>query len=112
MKPGRNDPCWCGSGKKEKKCHLASDEEGARTGPESQAPVHGDRLHLRLMGEVVEGIKRWYSPSEALDAARFYFGKDPSEIESETEGTDGFAQWLVHDCRHPVTGRTPVEEHL
>ncbi|MCC6652192.1 MAG: preprotein translocase subunit SecA [Candidatus Eisenbacteria bacterium] len=23
---GRNDPCWCGSGKKYKKCHMASDE--------------------------------------------------------------------------------------
>ena len=23
--PGRNDPCWCGSGKKYKKCHEASD---------------------------------------------------------------------------------------
>lgn len=28
-KPGRNDPCWCGSGKKYKKCHLASDEAAA-----------------------------------------------------------------------------------
>ncbi|HHU13314.1 MAG TPA: preprotein translocase subunit SecA [Clostridiaceae bacterium] len=26
--PGRNDPCWCGSGKKYKACHLRSDEEG------------------------------------------------------------------------------------
>ena len=25
-KIGRNDPCWCGSGKKYKKCHLAADE--------------------------------------------------------------------------------------
>ena len=25
-KPGRNDPCWCGSGKKYKKCHLDSDQ--------------------------------------------------------------------------------------
>lgn len=25
-KPGRNDPCWCGSGKKYKKCHLRADE--------------------------------------------------------------------------------------
>jgi len=25
-KPGRNEPCWCGSGLKYKKCHLASDE--------------------------------------------------------------------------------------
>jgi preprotein translocase subunit SecA len=28
-KPGRNDPCWCGSGKKYKKCHLAADERGS-----------------------------------------------------------------------------------
>jgi hypothetical protein len=27
--PGRNDPCWCNSGKKYKKCHLDSDERGA-----------------------------------------------------------------------------------
>jgi hypothetical protein len=26
-KPGRNESCWCGSGKKYKKCHLVSDEE-------------------------------------------------------------------------------------
>jgi hypothetical protein len=26
-KPGRNELCWCGSGKKYKKCHLLSDEE-------------------------------------------------------------------------------------
>ncbi|MCL4393812.1 MAG: SEC-C metal-binding domain-containing protein, partial [Chloroflexi bacterium] len=26
MKPGRNDPCWCGSGRKYKNCHLREDE--------------------------------------------------------------------------------------
>ena len=25
--PGRNDPCWCGSGKKYKKCHIDFDEK-------------------------------------------------------------------------------------
>jgi len=25
-KPGRNEPCWCGSGKKYKHCHLDADE--------------------------------------------------------------------------------------
>jgi preprotein translocase subunit SecA len=30
-KLGRNDPCWCGSGKKYKSCHLRSDED-AQTG--------------------------------------------------------------------------------
>jgi uncharacterized protein YecA (UPF0149 family) len=26
QRPGRNDPCQCGSGKKYKKCHLEVDE--------------------------------------------------------------------------------------
>ena len=26
-KIGRNDPCWCGSGKKYKSCHLAFDQK-------------------------------------------------------------------------------------
>ncbi len=31
-RPGRNDPCWCGSGKKYKHCHLEADERASRTG--------------------------------------------------------------------------------
>lgn len=26
MRPGRNEPCWCGSSKKYKRCHLTGDE--------------------------------------------------------------------------------------
>ena len=29
-KPGANDPCWCGSGLKYKKCHMLSDEQKSR----------------------------------------------------------------------------------
>jgi uncharacterized protein YecA (UPF0149 family) len=29
IKPGRNEPCWCGSGKKYKKCHLPREERKA-----------------------------------------------------------------------------------
>lgn len=29
VKPGRNDPCWCGSGKKYKKCHLPDELDKA-----------------------------------------------------------------------------------
>lgn len=29
-RPGRNEPCHCGSGKKYKHCHLAADEEADR----------------------------------------------------------------------------------
>ena len=28
-KPGRNESCWCGSGKKYKKCHLHEDDAKA-----------------------------------------------------------------------------------
>ena len=28
-RPGRNEPCWCGSGKKYKKCHLPEEEAKA-----------------------------------------------------------------------------------
>jgi uncharacterized protein YecA (UPF0149 family) len=27
--PGRNEPCWCGSGRKYKKCHQSKDREEA-----------------------------------------------------------------------------------
>ena len=35
---GRNQPCFCGSGKKYKKCHLAEDEAAAMPGPEAPDP--------------------------------------------------------------------------
>jgi len=31
-RPSRNEPCWCGSAKKYKKCHLDEDENEARLG--------------------------------------------------------------------------------
>jgi preprotein translocase subunit SecA len=30
LKIGRNDPCWCGSGKKYKNCHLKDDQSKAK----------------------------------------------------------------------------------
>ena len=32
-KPRRNEPCWCGSGKKYKNCHLRQDEDAALATP-------------------------------------------------------------------------------
>jgi uncharacterized protein YecA (UPF0149 family) len=29
IRPGRNEECWCGSGLKYKKCHLAEDDNKA-----------------------------------------------------------------------------------
>jgi preprotein translocase subunit SecA len=38
---GRNDPCWCGSGKKYKSCHYAEDQRNRQTVP--QEMVKGSR---------------------------------------------------------------------
>ena len=48
-RPGRNDPCWCGSGQKYKKCHLESDDRGA-TAPVARpvrAPLRPGRVSPR-----------------------------------------------------------------
>jgi preprotein translocase subunit SecA len=37
--PGRNDACWCGSGKKYKSCHMKSDRMGANGGSMGGEPV-------------------------------------------------------------------------
>src|SRR4051812_15182368 len=44
MRPGRNDPCWCTSGRKYKKCHLDADESSS-----------SDRQRFR--GELVDAIR-------------------------------------------------------
>jgi hypothetical protein len=50
-KPGRNDPCPCGSGKKYKKCCLA---KTAPTQPESPGPPPGLDLHPYAITKIIE----------------------------------------------------------
>lgn len=45
-KPGRNDPCYCGSGKKYKKCHLPIDQQAEKEKRAQQAAVHYIRRDL------------------------------------------------------------------
>ncbi|ACV22122.1 Methionine aminopeptidase [Slackia heliotrinireducens] len=53
--PDRNDKCWCGSGKKYKKCHLNNDERLQRLYDEGFEVPSRDMLKTP---EVIEGIKR------------------------------------------------------
>jgi hypothetical protein len=47
--PSRNAPCWCGSGKKYKKCHLNIDAD-------AEAKHHTPPiLHARDYGEILKG---------------------------------------------------------
>ena len=50
-KPRRNAPCWCGSGKKYKNCHLRVDkiaEGGDSTPPDPRAREYWEILHSIL----------------------------------------------------------------
>ena len=44
---GRNDPCWCGSGKKYKRCHLQQDRAGRATAGKRPPKVSGRRRKRR-----------------------------------------------------------------
>ena len=53
-KPGRNDACWCGSGKKYKKCHIDFDERIEEI--EAQGHIVPDHSILKT-AEQIEKIK-------------------------------------------------------
>ena len=57
----RNDPCWCGSGKKYKKCHLFSDEKPPVEIPDTPPPVGAAKKvkskYIKSPREI-EGMKR------------------------------------------------------
>ena len=44
VKIGRNDPCWCGSGKKYKKCHEAFDDRLEKYRREGYAVIDHDLI--------------------------------------------------------------------
>jgi predicted Zn-dependent protease len=72
-KPGRNDPCPCGSGKKYKKCCLPKDEAEA-----DAAYAHGDdeiAAATHVVVELVEAGKL----AEAEAAARDLIMRHPDE---------------------------------
>ena len=86
--PGRNDECWCGSGKKYKKCHLANDER-----MEDLAAQGFEVLPRTLLKSAadIEGIK--YSAEVnvgSLDYVAEHIG-----VGTTTEEID---QWVYNYC--------------
>jgi tetratricopeptide (TPR) repeat protein len=111
--PGRNDPCWCGSGKKYKKCHREADEQarlqpgaGEDRPPESAAHAAEEALRGRVLEFALDILRK----SEVKRAvARFVGTEAPETNESDTAA---FADWLLHDYVAPRIGRTMIEEFL
>ena len=78
-KPGKNDPCWCGSGKKYKKCHIDFDEkieefEGAghivpsheilKNAEQIEKIKESAKINIAVLDYVAEHIKAGISTAE------------------------------------------------
>ena len=86
--PGRNDECWCGSGKKYKKCHLANDErmedlaaQGFEVLPRTLLKSAADIQGIKYSAEVNVG---------SLDYVAEHIG-----VGTTTEEID---QWVYNYC--------------
>ena len=109
MKPGRIDPCACGSGKKYKKCCLSKDAA-------SVANLNWQKMR-RTEGELVHALlkyaDRYYGSSTVAEAwDEFSLWSDvPLDPESEPEVESAFIPWFVFNW---VPGNAEVgeAEHL
>jgi hypothetical protein len=105
-KPGRNEPCWCGSGKKYKKCHLTADEE------ERSAASGGIGELAKVLDDIMETVLKKMSRADAMDAYRLFFNCEADLLDLDPEAETAFLAWMVMDFRPASTGRTAVEEYL
>ena len=115
--PGRNDPCWCGSGKKYKKCHLESDENSRTVAPPHDAPsemaprdanAEESSLRRRLI-EFATTVVRKRELEESLQ--EFVGSEPPAGADDETLSMES-VDWLIHDCVPPRLGHPIIQEFL
>jgi hypothetical protein len=105
-KPGRNDPCYCGSGQKYKKCHMKIDQEKEKE--TRQLKAAGQFLRLDLMR---------FARNERFAAAfaaalpiywNNYYGLENAEEMGQDEAMR-FFDWFVFDyipAEHGVTAES------
>jgi len=99
--PGRNDPCWCGSGKKYKKCHLDSDEK-----PQTAAPAIPTE-HQGLRNRLGKYLMETASKRDMRLAQEEFFGDGPAEDDQMP-----LIDWMMHDWVPPRLGHTIMREYL
>ena len=69
----RNAPCWCGSGKKYKKCHLLIDQKEVSAFVEKPKPKRRDRSIIIKTEEQVDGIRKSSQMTKHQVSARALF---------------------------------------
>jgi SEC-C motif len=83
-RPGRNEPCHCGSGRKYKQCHLQQDEAEARAARAAAAAAVAEQPEETPEGEKAE------APSAAAAAAHAAARKPPTRQPWKKTNTHGF----------------------
>lgn len=96
---GRNDPCWCGSGKKYKHCHQSQDQERA------SESLQKDAL-WNALGEFAS--QRKYQ-TDFISAAKFFFDSpNVPALEGSVQEQEDFERafdYFVFDYRLPDDSR-------
>jgi len=110
-KMGRNDICWCGSGKKYKKCHLDSDEGRQPTAiPNSSETVA--QMSQRLFDRLSEFSMTVIAREEMSTVAKRFFAKPLAQVDDGDMEESGFLAWLMYDYPVAKNGRTILAEYL
>jgi hypothetical protein len=113
-KPGRNDPCPCGSGKKYKKC-CGFDAAPSFLIPESErtgTPYDEYMEVMPLLGMYAQKIRQFEEDGKELKRAVSGFEKRyrPGEPGGLTDSF--FMSWLYFDLRFGAGGQTVAERAL
>ena len=112
-KLGRNDSCWCGSGKKYKKCHLDEDEQRARQGYSTtgllREPAAPKPPHLRLRDQMLDEMVASGGKRFLKTAAETYVGGSLEGLEMSDTDESCFTDWMLFDYR--PKSKTLCEEY-
>ena len=100
-RPGRNDPCYCGSGKKYKQCHMAADLAADR---EQRAWADAARELRLAIFEFADSAR--FEEEAGAAAAHYwndYYTADTLPLMSPAEA-ERFLDWFAFDYTLPSAG--------
>jgi hypothetical protein len=112
---GRNDPCWCGSGKKYKKCHLAADEAAPRTGTsaaEALPAAAADDSEARLRRRLIDFSNDTLGEGGMEKSLLAFIGNQAPAGSDEQSLAMEALDWMIHDYVPPRLGHTMIEEFV
>lgn len=125
MKMGRNDACWCGSGKKYKRCHMQIDDTIRRYSEQghivptrdilkSEAQIAGIResakINTALLDFISEKIKIGMS-TEEIDAYVYDFTTSHGAIPAQLH-YDGFPKSVCTSINNEVCHGIPSPDRI